>query len=1117
MMILRQNTHFLTFPRGNTSFSFLPSGDIFEFTQDGFLINGFQGCAKEGSANNIWLRIYGKGGISAYPLLGVRFSGSLSRGENMLIFDGIAESVSYRVTFFAASEGLWFWNVELNGEGETVDLIYGQDIGIGLKSGVLTNELYIAQYLGHSIFYGENGYLVCSRQNLPQNGKFPYLQQGMAVGKAVGFSTDGTQFFGLSYKAADLPAALAGDLPNLNYQFELSYTALQSEKVTLHGRRTAAFYGFFRPDHPGAVKEPEFREEIQSMYRYFRDRAPKKTDVACAPVRIRSIYGAPYVSPEWGENDLKKFFPEQRLVERENGKLLSFFTERCTHVVLQQKELLTERPHGNIIMSRPSTEKVSFDSVSSTNYMYGLFNGQTAVGNTSFHRLLSVPRGMLNILKNSGQRLYIELDGVYRMLTLPAAYEMGMNFSRWFYVLPQDTLVVVSYTVTEQPDVVLDVQSLSGKTYRFFLANQLALGENEFAQDIEMENCGPSGQILRIRPGEGRKSSPYPHLHYDIQFPHMRYTVTDDRIFFKDYRPRDGTMLCVAPEPCNAFRCVIQGRLSETAPEEAPDYDFKQERYAFDQFYTDLSRGFHLCKADCDDRELESLNVTARWFSHNAMIHFAAPHGLEQSGGAAWGTRDVCQGPMEYFLAMGYHSLARDVLLTVFSHQNLETGEWPQWFMFDRYRDCADECHGDVFLWPLKAISDYLEQTGDSILLRETVPCRDNTGGTVQNGWTLLDHIRRAFETLEKRFLPGTALISYAGGDWDDTLQPADEKMKDHLVSAWTQALAYQVLKKLARVLRTVDSQFAALADETARKIGNDFVRYLVWDGVVAGFAYCRQDGSFQPMLHPRDEQTGIHYRLLPMTRSIIAGLASREQARRNVQIIDERLRFPDGVRIMDHPARYDGGVSRFFRRAEQAANVGREISLQYTHAHIRYLEAMAKLGEADRVWDGLFIVNPVTVRDSVPNAAPRQRNLYFSSSDGMFPDRYRYNEDFEKLRDGTVEVKGGWRLYSSGPGIYLRQLISNILGIRFMGDCLVIDPVLPRRMDGLQFIFACFGQSIMFVYHIAEKRKGTLRILRGGQELPSTPLTNPYRAGGIKISRKAIESKTGNIDIIME
>ena len=82
----------------------------------------------------------------------------------------------------------------------------------------------------------------------------------------------------------------------------------------------------------------------------------------------------------------------------------------------------------------------------------------------------------------------------------------------------------------------------------------------------------------------------------------------------------------------------------------------------------------------------------------------------------------------------------------------------------------------------------------------------------------------------------------------------------------------------------------------------------------------------------------------------------------------------------MNRPASYEGGVSTHFKRAEQAANFGREVGLQYVHAHIRYIEAMAKLGHGEDVWKGLETINPVGIQEVVPNAAIRQSNAYFSA-----------------------------------------------------------------------------------------------------------------------------------------
>jgi cellobiose phosphorylase len=338
-------------------------------------------------------------------------------------------------------------------------------------------------------------------------------------------------------------------------------------------------------------------------------------------------------------------------------------------------------------------------------------------------------------------------------------------------------------------------------------------------------------------------------------------------------------------------------------------------------------------------------------------------------------------------MCTGNFGLAKDILIRVFSNQRKTGGDWPQWFMFDGYDMCADECHGDVIFWPMKCIADYITASGDATILDETVPYSNGEAASIKN------HLKRCAESIRERFLPGTFLISYAGGDWDDTLQPANPEMKEHMVSSWTQALAYQVFNNLSGVLHTTDSSLSDEFKEMARNINESYKKYLMTDGVTAGFAIrnADTDGGFEFFLHPRDVTTGMKYRLIPMTRSIISEMFSTDQALNHIKIIEDNFLCPDGVRLTDKPSKYNGGVSRLFKRAEQAANVGREIGLQYTHAHIRFLEALAKLGHGETVWDNLFVINPIGIDKTVPNALPRQSNLYFSSSDGDFLDRYKF------------------------------------------------------------------------------------------------------------------------------
>lgn len=1108
-MNFKQHMNLITLTRDGLTYKFLPAGDIFEFTQGSTLINQFQGNPVDGSANNIYLRVYTQQGISSYPLLGIRSGSKVSYSQDRVIFEGSIEAIRYTVTFAPAKDGIWFWHIQLSGNGEKVDVVYGQDIGVADKGGVLANELYMSQYLDHSIWEGSNGYAVCSRQNQPQGSSFPYLQQGVLGKQAVGYSTDGMQFFGVSYKGSYVPEALAGNLQNSNYQYELAYTALQTEAMTLTAPVGFAFYGLFRSTHPAAVAGLEFQEELQAAYAgmdWNTDNSLQRAEVSA----LSSEIGAPFVSAQWSRAEIEAAYPVRKLEEVQDGQLLSFFTDEHVHVVLQPKELLVERPHGHIITTLLDNSQVDNNLISSTNYMYGIFNGQTIVGNTSFHKLLSTPRGLLNILKNSGQRIYLRLDGVYRILTLPAAYEMGVNFSRWHYQLEDDVLSVTVFTAAGQPDLALQVQSKSGKAYDYLISNQLVMGEHEFQHPVRVET---RDNMLQILPDEASLAQhPYPGLHYNIQLPGTGYTYSDDRVFYADNQPRNGTLLTISVPQSAGFQLVVQGRLAQAdiTPLQTP-YTPESEKARYSEFYEAFTSGFKLELEGAEQSRIDILNETAWWYTHNAMTHFIMPHGLEQPGGAAWGTRDVCQGPMEYFLMTQHYELARNVLLKIYSHQLWESREWPQWFMFDQHPVQAHEWHGDVVLWPLKCIGDYIMATGDHSILHEQIGYHhlaDAKPSTQTE--TLLEHVKAAVDTIRERFVPGTSLINYAGGDWDDTLQPADEALKTKLVSAWTVALAFQVIRNLSQVT-TADPEFSSSLAQMAGDMKESFQTLLIKDGVIAGFAYFQEDGSIDYMLHPLDQQTGIKYRLLPMTRSVIAELVTPEQAAANFRLIDEYLNCPDGVRLMDRPARYEGGVSTFFRRAEQAASVGREISLQYVHAHIRYLEASAKLGDAQRAWDGLFQINPIQIRETVPNAQLRQSNMYFSSSDGNFPDRYSYQQNFDQLRDGSVEVKGGWRLYSSGPGIYLNQLISAVLGVRFSEEELIIDPVLPASLDGLRFTYECFGRKFTFVYHIGTGEARTPEIHAAGTAVTGQVLSNPYRQGAVSIPKNQLLALPGD------
>jgi len=1112
------------FREGPLCFTFQRSGDLYEaLAEETTLINQQLPHALDGALNNIYLRRHRPDCIEAVPLLGLRSPGRLYRSPRSLIWDGRALGVEYEVEFMLSDRGVWFWRVRLNaGGGDSdpadtpdVDLIYGQDIGLANRAAVRNNEAYVCQYLDHTAYSDkEKGWVLCFRQNQPQHGgRFPYLQQGALTG-AVGFSTDGFQFFGLSAKETGIPERLRTEtLADEIYQYEFAYAALATPRLRLNEPAEAVFYGLFRPDHAAAVTEAEYGDIVAAAW----SEAGARERGECTEIprtTLNGRVGSALTAEPLTEAELSARYPRRLQEERDAaGKLLAFFTPDYEHVVLKAKELIVERPHGHILLSGEA-EEPDRRVMSTTSYMYGVFNSQLTVGNTTFNKLLSTARNPLNLLKASGQRIYVELGGRYRLLALPSLFELGFHYARWIYKTAEEEWIVTNCARTDGPETILRVEARSGRSYRYLVTHQMILGESEGELPYLWRQ---SGDGIEFRPdSRALCAREYPELVFRLTVQGSPLKLGDERLLLENAPPADAPLAVMELEGA-CWSLAIQGSLEGGLPS-LPALDFLAERDRYRNRLGRVMNGFKLDAGENESDELERLDIAAWWYTHNMLVHFAAPHGLEQYNGAAWGTRDVCQGPLEFFLAVRHEERARTILLTLYSHQYEEPGDWPQWFMFDRYfRIQQADSHGDVIVWPLKALADYLNVTGDLSILQEPVPYTDRgTYAFTEQRPTLLEHVRKQVACIRSRFLPGTALSAYGDGDWDDTLQPADPRLKRSMASSWTVALTYQALDRFSRALEQAGGGLGAEWNDLAERIRGDFRRFLLTDGVIPGFLLMEDREHPRKMLHPDDADTGIRFRLLPMTRSIIAELLSPEEAETHLDIIRRHLLFPDGVRLMDRAATYRGGVSSRFKRAEQASNFGREIGLLYVHAHIRYVEAMAKLGQAEEAWTGLACVNPVGLAASVPHAEPRQSNAYFSSSDGRFKHRYEAEERFAELKTGRIPVKGGWRIYSSGPGIFLHQLISQLLGIRLAAGDLVVDPVLPARLEGARF--RCYLNGAAVEFHYGRSSTGELHVTVNGRTAPGEPVANPYRPGGIRIAKQwlveALTDDANRIDI---
>lgn len=1007
------------------------------------------------------------------------------------------------------------------------DLLHGQDLGLADESVVRNNEAYNSHYLDLLPLEDATlGPVILARQNQAAGGgRHPWAAFACAEG-AASFCTDGWQFFGADHRVTGEPVAVrGGDLPRRRLQYEFALAGLQSRRTSLApgGSAAVTFLGRFEPDHP-AASGPADLARLRALLP-----ADWCAPALVAPARSASGRGV-FTTAPWlaaaapTEAELQAWFPgDHRHVERDGAHgVLAFFHGADTHVVTRAKEALVARPHGHILRSGEAAW-MDDAQLGITCYAAGVFAAQAYRGNPGVARLLSVVRNALNVSRASGQRVFVRAaGGGWMQLGVPSACAFSPGTVHWIYRHGESLLEARAWCSAGLSASYLDLRVVAGPACEFLVTHQLALGPCEFGSGGLIEPEGVAGGWWALLPArESFLGQRLPGTAFAI-------AATDPGAVAAfggaELLMEEGS----EPPPGAAAYAVVRSRAvprfglillgvgegAESLPA-AVARAREEFRVAPPPARPPAPPVTELCGPA--DLGVARLREILPWFTHNAAIHFSAPHGLEQYGGGAWGVRDVCQGSVEWLLAAGEFATVRRILLTVFAQQ-YATGEsgstaggWPQWFMFPPFRSIQQpHSHGDVCFWPVKALCDYIEAANDFGVLTEQVGYTDPSGfvpgGPVESLWA---HCDRVVALAKARFLAGTTLVNYGDGDWDDTLQPADPTLRTRMVSAWTVALAFQTFRQLAVVARR--------AGETARathlmgllaRMRTDFAAHLLPGGTVAGFLVREADGSHRPLLHPLDQVTGIRYRLLPMTRAVLAELFTPGEASHHLGLIERELRFSDGVRLMSEPAAYKGGLEKLFKRADTAANVGREVGLQYVHAHLRYAEAMAKLGLADELWEALQVVNPVGIQRVVPRAAPRQSNVYFSSSDADFADRLEFSARWPELRAGRIDLRAGWRLYSSGPGLYLHMVRACLLGVRESFGDIVFDPVLPRSLDGLTVETHLCGRIVRLSYAVRDRTSGPHALRINGRIVDATREAHPYRVGGLRVPAAAIAAQ---------
>lgn len=1089
---------------GGLEVQLTPAGDVRAIrAEGGLLVNQYLAGPHDVAPGGLHLRRTTAAGVDSVPLTGARSSAEHALGDGYARWDGRGLGVRWTVHLALDPElTAWVWRVDLVGvqvpAGATYDVAVLQDLSLAPEATAQTSEAYVSQYVVHRLERDPRfGRVVLSRQTMTTAPALPLAVHALVEGaRAAG--TDAFDLFTPRARAGQVPAFATGEpWPERVLQHEMAMAGLLSEPTDLAEPWTLHAVARFWPDRREEM--PTALDGLPALADRLVDRAAQVAASSAAPRGERDerslLATAPLLSGDaLPEADLVALGGTGvRYAEHDaDGGLLSYFTADGRHVVRGDKDLRLDRPHGHVLLAGDALAP-DVPTLSTTVFAHGVVGSHTVYGNTSFDRFASVHRNHLNLLRSNGVRVLVRREGQWQILGQPSAFVLDVGEARWIYRWADASLEIRTVAAGDRSVLLTEIHS--SVEVDVLVTTDVDLGEGAWTAQ-EVPDSDGTAFTFRADPGT-QVAAHHDALTY-VLATSPGAVVAGDGPAFVDAEDRGSAVVTVRATGRD-LRVVVSADLAggaQAAPAAAAvvadGLDAAEHADRHRRTLAALTRDLRI-----DDRSrFSELATLLPWWAHDARVHFLVPHGLEQYSGAAWGTRDVCQGPLELLLAAGRHDAARDVLLRVLARQAV-AGSFPQWFMFDDYAEILQEhAHGDVVVWPLFALGQYLRTSGDLGVLDAVVPFRDGASATVRR------HVEALLAYLDTHQVPGTALPAYGEGDWDDTLQPARPEMRERMTSTWTAALTFQALTLLAEQVNGVAPDLTDRLASAADAIGTDVRRLLLPDGIAAGFATI-EDGEAQPVIHPRDTSTGLTYRLIAMTRPIIAELFDADQADRHEQLVREHLHFPDGVRLTNKPARFADGRVESFLRAEQAAFFGREVGLMYVHAHVRWIEALASLGRA-AVGDEVLRLSPIGMPERVPSALPRQRTCYTSSSDAAFPDRYAAAEGFDRLRTGEVPTADGWRVYSSGPGIFIRQVLQGLLGLDERADVLVVDPALAPEDDGLEISLVLAGRTRTVRYHLDPAATG-VEIRVDGAVAPTQPLPRRYRPGGVALPLDAL------------